>query len=70
MRSFQPDLQQGESSTGLGLSIAKKHVELMHGRIWCESKKGEGATFTMAFPICRASNHLVETLVRNTAASL
>lgn len=42
----------GESSTGLGLSIAKKHVELMNGRIWCESEEGDGATFTLVFPIC------------------
>ncbi|WP_436515824.1 sensor histidine kinase [Ekhidna sp. To15] len=50
----------GESSTGLGLSIAKKHVELMKGRIWCKSKLGEGATFTMAFPVCSADYQVQE----------
>ena len=37
----------GESSTGLGLSIVKKYIELMGGRVWCESQVGKGATFTI-----------------------
>jgi signal transduction histidine kinase len=41
----------GEHSTGLGLSIAKKLVEAMHGTIWCESVYGEGATFFVEFPM-------------------
>jgi signal transduction histidine kinase/ligand-binding sensor domain-containing protein len=35
----------GEESTGLGLSIAKKYIEAMHGSIGCESELGKGATF-------------------------
>ncbi len=42
---------QGERSTGLGLSIVKKYVELMNGRVWCESKLGNGASFIIEFPI-------------------
>jgi two-component system, sensor histidine kinase and response regulator len=40
-----------EQSTGLGLSIVKKMVEMMHGRVWCESKPGEGATFLVEWPL-------------------
>ncbi len=41
----------GEHSTGLGLSIVKKIVEAMHGRVWCESELGQGATFVVELPI-------------------
>jgi signal transduction histidine kinase len=40
----------GEHSTGLGLSIVKKMVELMHGNVWCESTLGNGATFIVELP--------------------
>ncbi len=40
----------GESSTGLGLSIVKKLVEMQRGRVWCESELGKGATFFVEFP--------------------
>jgi signal transduction histidine kinase len=40
----------GEHSTGLGLSIVKKMVEAMNGKVWCESELGRGATFIVEFP--------------------
>ena len=40
----------GEHSTGLGLSIVKKMVEAMHGKVWCESEPGKGATFIVELP--------------------
>ncbi|MFY7997910.1 MAG: tetratricopeptide repeat-containing sensor histidine kinase [Candidatus Kapaibacteriota bacterium] len=40
----------GENSTGLGLAIVKKIAEAMNGRVGCESRLGEGATFFVEFP--------------------
>ena len=31
--------------TGIGLSIAKRHIEFLGGTIWLESKVGEGSIF-------------------------
>ncbi|WP_339687617.1 PAS domain S-box protein [uncultured Nonlabens sp.] len=38
-------LNEKEESTGIGLSIVKKIVDLYNGRIWLESSLGEGTTF-------------------------
>lgn len=44
-QTLSPKPTAGEQSTGLGLSIVKKYVELMKGEVWCESKEGMGCTF-------------------------
>lgn len=34
-----------EQSTGIGLNIVKKVVELYNGEVWLDSEPGKGTTF-------------------------
>ena len=46
-------LRSAEGSSGLGLAISKRIVEMHGGRIWVESRLGEGATFYVVLPARR-----------------
>jgi signal transduction histidine kinase len=43
-------ISSSEGGAGLGLAIAKDFVELHKGRIWVESKLGEGSKFIILLP--------------------
>jgi signal transduction histidine kinase len=51
-RLFEPFVTAGKKGgTGLGLAITRSIVEAHSGRIWFESKTGEGTTFYLRLPV-------------------
>jgi signal transduction histidine kinase len=61
LRVFEEFHQVGKTSdrsregTGLGLTLAKRFIELHGGRIWIDSEVGKGTTLTFALPLGRTA---------------
>jgi light-regulated signal transduction histidine kinase (bacteriophytochrome) len=55
-------------STGVGLTLAKKIVELYSGKIWLTSKVGEGSTFFFTLPKSPVGDHVCATAASTTQA--
>jgi PAS domain S-box-containing protein len=51
---LDPNMTRGIGGTGLGLYISRELVRRMEGRIWVESRLGEGSRFFVEIPLARA----------------
>src|SRR5690606_27695887 len=50
-RRGESALTEQKQGMGLGLYISKQFVELMNGKIWCQSEMGKGSTFCFTLPL-------------------
>jgi two-component system, NtrC family, nitrogen regulation sensor histidine kinase NtrY len=51
LKIFTPSFTTKTSGMGLGLAIVKSSVEQAGGKVWFETKEGEGTTFFVELPI-------------------
>ena len=48
---FQPFITSKTGGSGLGLVITRQIIESHHGTLTCDSRPGDGCTFTIALPL-------------------
>src|SRR2546428_913889 len=53
-RQVGTDYARKREGTGLGLTLARRFVELHGGRLWVKSELGQGSTFTFTLPARQA----------------
>jgi len=55
---LDPDMTRGIGGTGLGLYICRELVRRVDGRLWVESREGEGSTFNVEIPLAAGAAQL------------
>ena len=55
---YQVNNSKEKMGSGVGLTLVKELVEILKGKIWAESKIGEGSTFIVELPIWRNEKHI------------
>ena len=70
-RFFDGDYRkQNMPGTGIGLALTRELVKLHHGDIHCESKEGEGTSFTVSLPVRKGAYAPQEIDTLNTSKAI